>query len=96
MMNVYREIYGLQYDLKVLISQTERYRDDADRGINVSFTAKAENEPKEKQVERLVSYLIDAKHDLDRLRDDLKGVLDNLVKLVDIVEYETVAEGIRK
>jgi prophage DNA circulation protein len=96
MMNVYREIYGLQYDLKVLISQTERYRDDADRGINVSFTSKAENEPKEKQVERLVSYLIDAKHDLDRLRDDLKGVLDNLVKLVDIVEYETVAEGIRK
>jgi len=96
MMNVYREIYGLQYDLKVLISQTERYRDDADRGINVSFTSEAENEPKEKQVERLLSYLIDAKHDLDRLRDDMKEVLDNLVKLVDIVEYETLAEGIRK
>jgi len=96
MINVYREIYGLQYDLKCLISQTERYRDDADRGINVSFTSKAENEPKEKQVEHLVSYLIDAKHDLDRLRDDMKKVLDDLVKLVDTVEYETLAEGIRK
>ena len=96
MINVYKEIYGLQYDLKYLISQAERYRNDADRGINVSFTSKAENEPKEKQVEHLLGYLVDAKHDLDRLRDDMKKVLDDLVKLVDTVDYETLAEGIRK
>ena len=92
---IIREIKDLQHDVKVMLSHADDYHRDADRGINVSFTSKAENEPKEKQVERLLHYLVDAKHDIDRLRDEMKDLLDNLEKLVDTVEYETVAEGVR-
>ena len=93
--HIYKEIYELQYDVKVMISHAERYKQDADRGLNVNCVAKEEGWPKDKQIESLFSYLHDAKMDIDRLRDEMKEVLDKLSDLIDTVEYEEAAAKIR-
>ena len=98
---VYKEIYELQYDVKVMISHAERYKQDADRGLqqscdNVNSVAKGEDWSKDKQVESLFHYLHDAKMDIDRLRDEMKEVLDKLSDLIDTVEYEEAAAKIRR
>ena len=41
------------------------------------------------------SYLIDAKNDMDRIKDSLKEIHAKLDDLVDVVEYETLAEKVR-
>jgi uncharacterized coiled-coil DUF342 family protein len=92
---IIREIQAIQHDMKVMLSHADNYKDDADRGINVSYTQQQEGATKQQQIDGLVYYLINAKHDIDRLRDDMKEVLANLEKLVDTVEYETLAEEIR-
>lgn len=93
---IIREIQAIQHDVKVMLSHADDYKRDADRGINVSYTQKEEGHTKQQQIDGLVYYLLNAKHDIDRLRDEMKEVLANLDKLVDTVEYETVAEEIRQ
>ena len=92
---IFREIEDLKYDMKTIISHAEAYKRDAERGVNVAASHEAEGYPKEKQVEHLISYLVDAKHDFDRLRDEMKEVLDYLTKMSDTLEYEMVAKEIR-
>ena len=89
------DIKDIMFDVKQIISRLGECVVDADRGINVSHTSQAEKEPKEKTIERLFSYLIDAKHDMDRVKDDLITVQEQLDNLLDVVEYEAVAEEIR-
>lgn len=95
MKNVFREIFELQYDVKVLICRAEVYKEGAERGLYVNTPEDGETISKTQQVESLMSYLIDAKHDIDRLRDDMKEAHQKLVDLVDTVEYEAVAEKFR-
>ncbi len=89
------DIKDIMFDVKQIISRLGECVVDVDRGINVSHISQEENEPKEKTIERLFSYLIDAKHDMDRVKDDLIAVQEQLDNLLDVVEYEAVAEEIR-
>jgi len=89
------DIKDIMFDVKQIISRIGECVVDVDRGINVSHISQEENEPKEKTIERLFSYLIDAKHDMDRVKDDLIAVQEQLDNLLDVVEYEAVAEEIR-
>ena len=89
------DIKDIMFDVKQIISRIGECVVDADRGINVSHISQEENEPKEKTIERLFFYLIDAKHDMDRVKDDLIAVQEQLDNLLDVVEYEAVAEEIR-
>jgi len=89
------DIKDIMFDVKQIISRLGECVVDVDRGINVSHISQEENEPKEKTIERLFSYLIDAKHDMDRVKDDLIAVQEQLDNLLDVVEYEVVAEEIR-
>jgi len=93
--NVFKDIYDINYDIKTLISRVETARQDVDRGVERDFWAESEGIIKEKRIEYLVSYLIDAKNDFDRLRDDLKEVHNRVIDLVDTVEYEAIAKEIR-
>lgn len=91
---IIREIQAIQHDVKVMLSHADDYKRDAGDSIVVTFDME-EHYPLEAQLDNAVLALIDAKDDIDRLRDEMKEVLANLDKLVDAVEYETVAEEIR-
>jgi hypothetical protein len=86
-------------DIMYYLDQTQcilaQYIEDADRGINVNNVSKLEDYPKAKIIENLFSYLIDAKNDMDRIKDSLKEIHAKLDDLVDVVEYETLAEKVR-
>jgi hypothetical protein len=89
------DIRDLIYDLKVIRANLSQFKIDADRGINVSHTGIAEGEPKAKTVERLFYYLIDAKHDMDRVGDSLYEMQERLDDLLARAEYEEIAGKIR-
>lgn len=91
---IIREIQAIQHDVKVMLSHADDYKRDAGDSIAVTFDME-EHYSLEAQLDNAVLALIDAKDDIDRLRDEMKEVLANLDKLVDTVEYETVAEEIR-
>ena len=84
------DIKDIMYDAKEAQARLAQYINDADRGINVNHFAQAGNEPKAKTIENLFYYLIEAKHDMDRAKDDLKELHNKLEALVEIVEYEAV------
>ena len=84
------DIKDIMFDAKEAQARLAQYITDADRGINNNHVAQAENEPKAKTIENLFAYLIDAKNDMDRAKDDLKELHNKLEALVEIVEYEAV------
>jgi hypothetical protein len=69
------DIKDIMFDAKEAQARLEQYITDADRGINVTHAAQAEKEPKAKTIETLFYYLIEAKHDMDRVKDDMKELL---------------------
>jgi uncharacterized coiled-coil protein SlyX len=44
----------------------------------------------QKELETLFYYLIEAKHDMDRVKDDLKDLYNKLETLVEVVAYEAL------
>lgn len=90
METIIKDIQDIMYDIKQVEARVGEYRQDADRGINVNHTAKAEAEPKEKTVERLFYYLIDAKDNLGFVQTDLHDIRDKLDALMEMVEYKKV------
>jgi len=90
-----KDIQDIMFDLKQTQCILGQYIEDADRGINVNHVSKLEGYPKDKTIENLFSYLIDAKNDMDRIKDSLKEIHAKLDDLVDVVEYETLAEKVR-
>ena len=92
---VVKDIQDIMYDLKQTQSRLEQYITDADRGVNVNHVSKLEGYPKDKTIENLFSYLIDAKNDMDLIKDSMKEIYSKLADLVDVVEYETIAEKVR-
>lgn len=92
---VIKDIQDIMYDLKQTQSRLEQYITDADRGVNVNHDAMLEDYPKAKTIGGLFSYLIDAKNDMDLIKDSMKGIHSKLADLVDVVEYETIAKKAR-
>ena len=92
---VVADIKDIMFDVSQLISRVGECAVDADRGINVNHTREGEEWSKEQKMESLFSYLIDAKNDMDRIKDDLRAIQNHLDGLLDVVEYEAVAEEIR-
>ena len=93
MEHIIKDIVDIQYDLKQLIGRAETYKADADRGINVNISAEEEiGWTKQDKIDSLFNYLGDAVHDIDRLRDDMKEMMERLTDLVDSVEYESVRQ----
>ena len=92
---VVADIKDIMFDVSQLISRVGECVKDADRGINVNHTREGEEWSKEQKIESLFSYLIDAKNDMDRIKDDLRAIQNHLDSLLDVVEYEAVAEEIR-
>lgn len=90
MENLIKDVQDIMYDIKQVEAHVAEYRQDADRGINVNSTAKAENEPKEKTVERLFYYLIDAKDNMGILQTDLRDLHNKLDTLMEMMDYERV------
>jgi len=88
--NVIKDIQDIMYDIKQVEARVGEYRQDADRGINVNSVREVEDEPKEKTVERLFYYLIDAKDNLGFVQTDLRDIHDKLDALMEMVEYEKV------
>lgn len=91
-----KEIEAIMYDVIEVSFRAGEYKRDIDRGINANSTAEAGGYPKAKTIENLLSYLTDAKHDMDRVQDDLKEIKDKLDDLLNVVDYEAVAKEIRK
>jgi hypothetical protein len=90
-----KDIQDIMFDLKQAQCNLEQYITDVDRGINMTTVGQAESEPKQHIIERLFYYLIEAKNDMDRIKDSLKEIHAKLDDLVDVVEYETLAEKVR-
>jgi len=95
MENLIKDIQDIMYDVNEAAARTGEYKNDIDRGINVNHTAEAENVPKAQTIENLMYYLTDAKHDMDRVQDSLKEIKEKLDTLLDVVEYEAVAQEVR-
>ena len=91
-----KEIEAIMYDVIEVASRAGKYKMDIDCGINTNHHREIENVPKAKTIENLRYYLIEAKHDMDRVQDDLKEIKDKLDDLLNVVEYEAVAKEIRK
>jgi hypothetical protein len=89
------DIRDLIYDLKAIRANLSQFKIDADRGINVNHMGVAEGEPKAKTIERLFHYLIDAKHDMDRVGDSLYEIQERLDDLLAWAEYEEIAGKVR-
>jgi predicted nuclease with TOPRIM domain len=89
------DIRDLMFDLKEIRTRLSQYKAEADRGINVNHAGSTEGEPKQDTIARLFYYLIDAKHDMDRIGDELTDLQDRLENLLSVAEYEAVAKRIR-
>jgi uncharacterized coiled-coil protein SlyX len=86
MENLIKEIEAIENDVQLLINRAGDYRNDADRGLK--FEELCDNE--DKTIEYLSGYLTDAIYDIDRMRDDMKEIMEHLTNLVDSVEYESI------
>ena len=95
MENLIKEIEAIMHDVEDATARTGGYKMDIDRGINTNHHREIENVPKAKTIENLMYYLLEAKHDMDRVQDSLKEITNKLDTLLDVAEYEAVAQEIR-
>ena len=91
MENLIKDIEAIKYDVLTLINRAEDYRNDAERGVNVNHDSDF-SWSKEDKIKSLFEYLIDAANDIDRMRDDMKEIMEHLTNLVDSVEYESIRQ----
>ena len=95
MENLIKEIEAIMHDVKDATARTGKYKRDIDCGINTNSHREIENAPKAKTIENLMYYLLEAKDDMDRVQDSLKEITNKLDTLLDVAEYEAVAQEIR-
>lgn len=95
MENLIKEIEAIMHDVKDATARTGEYKRDIDCGINTNRHREIENVPKAKTIENLMYYLLEAKYDMDRVQDSLKEITNKLDTLLDVAEYEAVAQEIR-
>jgi len=93
---IIKEIEAISSDVYTIVGKAEVCKADIDRGINVNHTPKGEDSiSKQDKINNLFYYLDDAKFDVDTIRDDLKEIKNKLDDLLDLVQYEEVAQKIR-
>lgn len=88
---ILKTVEDLIHDTKTMIAHADQYHVDADRGINSNATLEEEGYSKSKKIENLLDYLIDAKHDIDRLRDEMKALKGNLENLHREIEWNNLS-----
>ena len=96
MENILAELKAIMQDAQEASARAVEYKNDIDRGINVNHTPENDTSvTKQDKINSLFEYLIDAKDDMDRVKDSLKDIHDKLDDLLELVEYENIAKGIR-
>jgi len=96
MENLIKDIQDIMEDTRDVILKAESAKRDIETGINTNHTREYEEVTKQQKIENLFYYLVEAKQDVDQVKDMIKGVQERLDKLLDVVEYESVAKEIRK
>ena len=96
MENILAELKAIMQDAHDASARAGEYKQDIDRGINVNHTPEYDTSvTKQDKINSLFEYLVDAKDDMDRVRDSIKDIHKKLDDLLELVEYETIAEEIR-
>ena len=96
MENLIKDLEDIMFDVKAAEASAGQYKNDIDRGINVNHTPKYDTSvTKQDKINSLFEYLIDAKNDMDRVKDSMKDIRDKLDTLLNAAEYEAVVQGIR-
>ena len=71
------QINEIDSDLHNVICRAEECRKDAERGIKFNHTCEGDlSWTKQDKINSLFEYLEDAKNDIDRLKDDVKVIMD--------------------
>ena len=92
---IIKEIEAISSDVYTIVGKAEVCKADIDRGINVNHTLLENSISKQDKINNLFYYLDEAKFDVDTIRDDLKEIKNKLDDLLDLVQYEEVAQKIR-
>ena len=96
MENILAELKAIMQDAQEASARAGEYKNDIDRGINVNHTPEYDTSAtKQYKINSLFEYLVDAKDDMDRVKDSLKDIYDKLDDLLELVEYENIAKEIR-
>jgi uncharacterized protein YpuA (DUF1002 family) len=96
MESLIKDIQAIMFDVKSAEARTGEYKKDIDRGINVNHTPEYDTSvTKQDKINSLFEYLVDAKDDMDRVQDSLKDITNKLDTLLDLIEYEAIAQEIR-
>lgn len=96
MENLIKDIQDIMEDTRDVILKAESAKRGIETGINTNHTREYEEVTKQQKIDNLFYYLVEAKQDVDEVKDMIKGVQERLDKLLDVVEYEAVAKEIRK
>ena len=96
MENILAELKAIMQDAHEASARAGEYKMDIDRGINVNHTPEYDTSvTKQDKINSLFEYLVDAKDDMDRVQDSLKDITNKLDTLLDLIEYEAIAQEIR-
>ena len=96
MENLIKELEAIMFDVKSVEARTGDYKKDLDRGINSTSDPELDSFPsKAAKIEEMLTYMLEAKDDFDRIQDSLKDITNKLDTLLDMVEYEAIAKEIR-
>jgi uncharacterized protein YpuA (DUF1002 family) len=96
MESLIKDIQAIMFDVKSAEARTGEYKKDIDRGINVNHTPEYDTSvTKQDKINSLFEYLVDAKDDMDRVQDSLNDITNKLDTLLDLIEYEAIAQEIR-
>lgn len=96
MENLIKELEAIMFDVKAVEARTGDYKKDLYRGTNSTSDPELDSFPsKAAKIEEMLTYMLEAKDDFDRLQDSLKDITNKLDTFLDMVEYEAVAKEIR-
>jgi high-affinity Fe2+/Pb2+ permease len=96
MVNIIKDIQNIMEDTRDVVIKAERAKQYIERGINTNHTSEYEEVTKQQKIENLFYHLVDAKQDIDEVKDMIKKVQESLDNLLDVVEYENITKEIRK
>lgn len=90
---VTKELEAILYDVRSLRAQLSQAKRDADKGLCEDEAARAEGRTLEFRVSYLFGRLADVMYDLDRRVEEIDTLQENLLDLIDKIEYKSVADA---
>jgi len=91
METILKEVQAIRSDIETLSANLSENKQDAQRGLNkLSILDDCD------KLESVISYLVDAVNDMDRMRDALKTSMDDLNRLSDDIGFEMLSQLVRK